>query len=157
MIVLDGWREWYNGTYAPEYHMNYGWDNDFNGWYEIDELHQVDDEGSWEDEMMLKNIYPSGSLHTTVSGPQYKLPFHYRYVNTDCTAHAADFYPGQYIQFLPGVSLVCTELMLQFTGLPDENTYLYTPIPDRGIRIQNGAMKFYPGCGIRFQQTRPGP
>ena len=157
MIVLDGWREWYHGTYTPEYHMNYGWDSDDNAWYEIDKLLQVDDEGTWEHEMMLKSIHPGVSLHSSVAGPQYKMPFNYRYVNKDCTAHAADFFPGQYIQFLPRVTLVCTELMMKFTGTTREKTYLYTPVPDRGIRIDNGAMKFYPGCGIRFQQSRPGP
>jgi hypothetical protein len=97
------------------------------------------------------------SLHSTVAGPVYKLPFNYRYVNRDCTATAADFHPGQFIQFLPGVTLVCVENLMTFTGLPDDNTYLYTPEPDRGIRIQNGKMVFYPGAGIRFQLSRPGP
>lgn len=157
MIVLDGWREWYNGTYTPEYHMNYGWGGGADAWYEIDKLHQVDDEGSWEHEKMLKSIHPGVSLHSSVAGIQYKMPFNYRYVNKDCTGHAVDFYPGQFIQFLPGVTLVCTELMMRISGLPDDNSYLYTPVPDRGIRINNGAMKFYPGCGIRFQQSRPGP
>ncbi|MCP4684193.1 MAG: hypothetical protein GY867_01995, partial [bacterium] len=155
-IVLDGWREWYHGYYQPEYHMNYGWNSGDDTWYEIDGLLQVDDEGTWEDEYMIRNIVPAPSLHSSVSGPVYNLSGN-RYVNRDCTAHAADFYPGQFVQFLPGVTLVCTELWMKFTGLPDNNTYLYTPVPDRGIRIQNGAMVFYPGAGIRFQQTRPGP
>lgn len=156
-IVLDGWREWYSGTYEPEYHMNYGWDDGYNNWYRLDHLHQIVEGAGWEDEYMIVGIVPGMSLHNTVSGPVYKLPFNYRYVNRDCTAAGADFHPGQFIQFLPGVSLVCTRTMMKFAGIPDDNTYLYTPEPSRGIRIQNGAMVFYPGCGIRFQQSRPGP
>jgi hypothetical protein len=156
-IVLDGWREWAGGIYNPEYHMNYGWDDAATAWYEIDALLQVADGASWEDEYMLVGIYPGMSLHSTVSGPVIQLPFNYRYVNRDCTAAAADFYPGQFIQFLPGVSLVCTRTWMKFTGLPGETTHLYTPVPERGIRIDNGAMVFYPGGGIRFQQSRPGP
>jgi len=157
MIVLDGWREWYHGSYTPEYHMNYGWDSDDDAWYEIDKLLQVADGANWEEEKMLKNIHPGVSLHTTVSGILYKMPFPYRYVNRDCTGAAADFHPGQFVQFLPGVTLVCTRTWMRFAGEPDNQTYLYTPVPERGIRIDNGAMKFYPGAGIRFQQSRPGP
>jgi hypothetical protein len=157
-IVLDGWQEWVTGAYQPEYHMNYGWEDvSFNAWYPIDGLHQIIDGASWEDEYMIVGIVPGMSLHSTVSGPQVKWPFNYRYVNRDCTAAAADFDPGQFIQFLPGVTLVCTRGILRFAGLPDNNTYLYTPEPERGIRIQNGAMVFQPGGGIRFQQSRPGP
>jgi len=156
-MVLDGWREWFHGEYLPEYHMNYGWDNGDNAWYRIDRLLQIVEGATWEQEYMIRNIVPGGSLHSTVSGPVYKLPFNYRYVNRDCTASAADFHPGQFIQFLPGVSLVCTRSFMQFAGEPGNQTYLYTPEPNRGIRIDNGAIKFYPGSGIRFQQSRPGP
>jgi hypothetical protein len=157
-MVLDGWREWVTGSYKPEYHMNYGWeDTNVNAWYELDHLLQVIDGASWEDEYMIVGIVPGMSLHSTVAGPVIKLPFNYRYVNRDCTATAADFYPGQFIQFLPGVSLVCVGELMTFTGLPDDNTFLYTPEPDRGIRIQNGKIVFHPGAGIRFQQSRPGP
>jgi len=157
-IVMDGWREWVTGAYNPEYHMNYGWqDVSFNAWYELDDLYQVVPDSSWENEYMIIGIVPGMSLHSSVTGPVLKLPFNYHYVNRDCTATAADFDPGQFIQFLPGVTLVCTSEFMRFTGMPDNNTYLYTPEPERGIRIQNGAMVFHPGGGIRFQLSRPGP
>jgi hypothetical protein len=157
-IVLDGWQEWVTGEYKPEYHMNYGWqDTNFNAWYEIDHLHQIYADASWEEEYMIVGIVPGMSLHSSVAGPVLKFPFNYRYVNRDCTATAADFDPGQFIQFLPGVTLVCTREFMRFSGMPDNLTYLYTPEPDRGIRIDNGAMVFHPGAGIRFQQSRPGP
>jgi hypothetical protein len=156
-IVLDGWREWHWGYYYPEYHMNYGWtDAAANAWYAIDGLLQVVDTANWTHEYMVIGIAPAQSLEWSVSGPVYREPFPYRYVDRDCAGTAADFQSGQLVQFLPGVTLSCASGTVRFNGEPTYNSVLYTPEPNRGIKIQNGQMVMHPGCGIRFQLNRPG-
>lgn len=154
-IVLDGWREWYYGSYQPEYHMNYGWANENNAWYAMDGLHQVVDTANWTHEYMIVGIAPDPSLEGTVNGPVLTLPFPYRYIDRDCAGSYAAFQAGQKIQFLPGVTLYCTEGMVRFDGTPDAHSVLYTPEPNRGIEIHKGAIVMHPGCGIRFRQERP--
>lgn len=156
-IVLDGWREWHWGSYQPEYHMNYGWNDDNNAWFALDGLLQVVDTASWVQEYMITGIVPIQSLGDMFFGPLSTLPFPYRYVDRDCIGTAAEFQAGQFIQFLPGVKLTCGAETVRFNGDSRNQSVLYTPIPDRGIKIYNGAMVMHTGCEIRFQQSRPGP
>ena len=156
-IVLDGWREWHWGDYEPEYHMNYGWNNGYNAWYALDDLHQVVEDATFIDEYMVLGIVPAPNLGPMISGTVYYVFSPYLYVDRDCVGIAADFQAGHLLQFLPGVTLLCGAETVRFSGFTRYPSVLYTPEPDRGIRIDNGAMVFYPGGGIRFQQSRPGP
>ncbi len=157
-IVLDGWREWYWGYYQPEYHMNYGWADAHNAWYFIDALHQVVDTGNWSHEYMVIGIVPNVSMETPIAGMYPADPgFPYRYIDRDCYASSTEFQEGQLIQFLPGVVMVCQSGYIRFSGSPAHHSALFTPEPNRGIKIQDGALVVHPGGGIKFQLDRPGP
>jgi hypothetical protein len=157
-IVCDGWQ--IVGT-DKEYHMNYGWDrtcddpNGCNTWYALDSLHQLGD-GDTDDEYLLENIYPAQSLHSLLSGTYTRRSFYYRYFNVDATGTSATFAAGQYLQFLPDITVTCTSTAgdyIRFYGYEPSlyHTRLFTRgDTSRGVRIYNGGIRLYQNGSIRF-------
>ena len=157
-IVADGWQEVYiKGVSTRQYHMNYGWGmtgnctTGCNAWYTLDELYL----GGKDEEEMLVRIYPAPSLGSSLSGTYAKRSFHYRYFDQDATGHDAVFEAGQYLQFLPGITVKCTSPdggKIQFRGGSTDNTYLFTrgDIISKGIRIHSGHIYLYNQGSIKF-------
>ncbi len=152
-IVLDGWREWYTN---PQYHMNYGWDDNYNAWYVLDKLPQVTDTGTYLMESMVLGIVPNVRLGaippTGVISPDPFTP--YRYVDVDFLGDNVTFLPGQLIQFLPRLIMKCVNGYIRIEGSPAHHTRLYTPDVTRGVKIVNGTMVIYPGGEVKFSLNR---
>ncbi|MCK4371992.1 MAG: C10 family peptidase [candidate division Zixibacteria bacterium] len=150
-IVCDGW--WEAG--GPQYHMNYGWANDYNNWYMVDHLHQPGG-GSPDNEYMIHNIYPNCALGPSISGTYPDNPaYPHRFVDRDCLAHSVHFEAGQLIHFHPDKTMKCASGYLRIDGEPALHTRLYTSDPGRGVRIENGSILMYEGGGIRLRLRRP--
>jgi hypothetical protein len=156
-IVADGWEEEeIDGTLTRRYHMNYGWDNSRNTWYTLDALYQPDPDGDTDDEYMLINIYPAQALGSSLSGAYLcNASFPYRYFDQDATGSSAVFTQGQYLQFLPKITVTCTSTTggnISFIGTSSNNTRLFTRgDTSKGIKITNGALKLYQGGSIKFE------
>jgi len=59
-VVCDGWRV---ETSMNQYHLNYGWDDNHNAWYTVDNYYCPDDEGcSQNHESVIKNIIPNQGI-----------------------------------------------------------------------------------------------
>jgi len=150
-IVGDGWQEIGAGP-TRQYHMNYGWDDGHTAWYTLDSI-TADPEN---DEYIVENIYPEQSLNSSLSVTPYMrvASFPYRYFNVDAAGTSATFEAGQYLQFLPDITVTCTGTTggsVRFDGSSTYNTILFSN-GDRtkGARIYNGTIKMNRyGC-IRF-------
>ena len=140
-IVCDGWQTGY------QVHMNYGWANSYNMWYSINGLYQVNPDGTWEDEYMVKDIHPSVSLSSPVAGLILLWPaFPYRYFDRDCSGGPATFQGGQYIQFMHNIVVTATNGDFRFNGTSGNETRLYTRgDKTKGVRIDNGTLMLMPG------------
>ena len=154
-IVIDGWREWYWGSYQRELHANYGWASADNAWYFMDALLQVEDTGTFLHEFAILGTVPNVALESAVSGviPRNDA-WPYRYVDRDCAGTDAAFAEGQRIQFLPGVRLFCRHGTVEFPASRNYPTYLYTPEITRGIKLSGGSLVLHEGAAVRFQQDR---
>jgi hypothetical protein len=139
-VVCDGWR--IVGA-TKQYHMNYGWNDNFNSWYTLDGLHQPGD-GTIEE-----NIYPAQSLHSSLSGTYNRnASFPYRYFNLDATG-SATFEAGQNLQFLPGITV--TGGNIRFVGTTSNNTLFFARGDEsRGARIYDGAIRLYQNGSVKF-------
>jgi hypothetical protein len=146
-IVCDGWQEVYiTGVFTRQYHMNYGWgltgtcQDGCNAWYTLDALHL----GGKDEEKMLVNIYPAQAVGGWCLGTYPREAFPYRYFDQDAAGHVAIFEAGQYLQFLPDITVTCALPggYTRFEGTSPYNTLLFTR-GDRstGVRIYNGAIK----------------
>lgn len=144
-FVCDGWRD--SGGF-PEYHMNYGWDNAYNGWYVLDALHYPAG-GSTDDEAMLRGIYPAPSLVTAFSGT-YTVPDPpYRYFDRDGVGDSATFDAGHNLQFLPGVVVGCQSGHVTINGSASAVTRLFARGDlTKGAEIGGGAVKISVGGEI---------
>lgn len=153
-IVCDGWREWFWGSYILEYHMNYGWNDNNNTWYVLDHLNYVGG-GSYLDDYIVIGIVPWVSLGgiADITYPPIE-GFPYRYIERDTYGVGAYFQPGQYIQFLQGVTLECMATPVRFHGLTGAEQRLYCSVPSRGIRIDNGYIVMSPNAEIKFSLDR---
>jgi hypothetical protein len=140
--VLDGWKTVGNTRMV---HMNYGWsDTGTDTWYNLNDL-----PGGAEG--FIRKIRPKPSLGQTVSGWYSPSSFPYRYFNRDAMGSDAHFDAGQYLQFLPGVKVVCTGTLIEFRGWSNANTYLYTTASwAQGIRINSGHIYLYQNGGLRL-------
>jgi len=154
-IVGDGWQE-IGTTPTRQYHMNYGWSGTSEDtWYTLDALYQPGG-GTTNDEYMLENIYPAQSLHSVISGTYTRQSFYYRYFNVDATGTSATFDPGQYLQFLPGITLTCTSTTggsIRFNSSSSNLTRLFSRNGDRtqGVRLNSGGTIKLNGYGcIKF-------
>jgi hypothetical protein len=149
-VVGDGWQEFGAGP-TRQYHMNYGWDESHTAWYTLDALSG----GDPATEYIIASIYPDQSLNSSLSSTYTRQSsFPYRYFNVDATGTSATFEAGQYLQFLPDITVTCTSTTggsIRFDGLSTYNTRLFSN-GDRtkGARIYNGTIKMNRyGC-IRF-------
>ena len=146
-MVCDGWKVVGSTRMC---HMNYGWSGQSTDtWYNIDNLADSDAEG------MIRKIKPAPSLESKLSGPYAKKAFPYRYFDQDATGHDAVFKAGQYLQFLPGITVKCTSPdggKIQFIGWSYDNTRLFTRGDiSKGIRIHSGHINLYNQGSIKFQ------
>jgi hypothetical protein len=150
-IVCDGWREWFWGYFLPEYHMNYGWANDFTTWYVLDALYQVGG-GTYLDEYMVLSIVPDVAISSPVAGTFPRNgAFPYRYFDRDCNGGPATFQAGQLVQFLHTVRLAPHVGDVRFEGASGLHTRLFTRGDDtKGVLIQSGVLKVGPGGVIRL-------
>jgi hypothetical protein len=152
-IVGDGWLETGNPV-LRQYHMNYGWDDGYNGWYTLDALHL----GGINEEYVLQDILPACYLGATLSGTYAKQSFPYRYVDRDTACSgSATFSAGQKIQFLPEVDMKCTSTTggsIRILGAPSSSTLLFTRGDQtRGMKILNGAVKMHKEGSIMFPDS----
>jgi hypothetical protein len=155
-MVADGWRET-GSTPMRQIHLNPGWGPDAvcggytcRLWYTLDAL-MVGEPGH---ETMLENIYPAPALGAWLSGRYPSPEFAYRYFDRDAMGHDARFDAGQYLQFLPGVTVRSTGPSggrISFDGLRTANTYLFTR-GDRstGIRIYSGQIHLLENGAFTF-------
>ncbi|MFH1749123.1 MAG: C10 family peptidase [Planctomycetota bacterium] len=145
-IVCDGWREWFHGYYLPEYHMNYGWDDGFTQWYELDALY-LPAGGAPEGDNMIVNIVPLCSLSSPIFGTYPRVSdYPYRYVDRDCRGGPATFEAGQLVQFLLHMRLKPNTGEFRFYGATGLHTRLYTRGDQtKGILIKGGALAVQPG------------
>ena len=147
-IVGDGWQEIGAGP-TRQYHMNYGWfGTGDDTWYTLDALQG----GSPADEYMIEGIYPAQALGTSLAiGTYSKESLPYRYFDRDATGSAAVFASGQYLQFLPAITLTSVG-SIRFNGAGTDNTRLFTRgDTSRGIRIREASIIMYAGGGISFE------
>ncbi|MHC4735281.1 MAG: C10 family peptidase [Planctomycetota bacterium] len=148
-IVGDGWQEFGAGP-TRQYHMNYGWDDGHTAWYTLDGLLL----GDPDTEYIIASIYPDQSLHSVISGTYTKQSFPYRYFNVDATGTSATFEAGQFLQFLPDITVTCTSTSggsIQFDGSSTNNTILFSNGDStQGARIYNGTIKMNRYGSIRF-------
>jgi len=148
-VVGDGWMEIYDIQY---FHVNYGHGDDGStGWYAVDHWYVPGD-----NEYMLVGIYPAQALGSSLSGnyPQDS-SFSYRYFDQDATGNCATFESGQYLQFLPGITVTCTSTTggsIRFEGSSSYNTWLFTR-GDRtkGVSIYDGAIKLNRYGSVKFE------
>ena len=150
-LLSDGWQEIGNTPIIRQYHMNYGWDDGCNAWYTLDALYG----GNASEEYMLENIYPAQALGNWLSGTYSRVAFPYRYFDRDATGHSATFEAGQYLQFLPDITVTCTSTTggsILFEGSSSHNTRLFTR-GDRtkGVRIYDGAIKLNRYGSVKFE------
>ena len=141
-IVCDGWQ--IVGA-TKQYHMNYGWDNARNTWYTLDALHQPSG-GNKDDEFLLENIYPAQSLGTELTGPYPRESFYYRYFNMDAAGTSTTFDGGQYLQFLPDITVTCNSGSIRFNGSASYITRLFS----RGDRTKGA--RLYGGGTIKLNR-----
>lgn len=154
-IVGDGWQE-IGSTPIRQYHMNYGrgWTGTFpdgnNTWYTLDAIYK----GDPDEEYMLENIYPAQAVGGLCFGTYPREAFSYRYFDQDAAGHVATFEAGQYLQFLPDITVTCAlpKGYVRFEGTSPYNTLLFTR-GDRstGVRIYNGAIKLNWYGSIKFE------
>jgi len=142
VVVADGWQE-IGSTPSRYYHINYGWANYENfGWYALDGIVG----GDPSEEYMLVNLRPYDSLGAALAG-SYPLQtfFPYRYFNEDATGASAEFGAGQYLQFLPGVTVtgsgtIGDAILIRGSGSAPTRLFTNGDI-SRGLVISGGAMK----------------
>lgn len=149
-IVCDGWQ--IVGV-TKQYHMNYGWDNFRNTWYTLDALYQAGG-GDVGDEYLLENIYPAQSLGSVLTGPYPRdSTFYYRYFNVDATGTSTTFDGGQYLQFLPDITVRCTSGSIRFNGSASYITRLFSRGDStKGARLHGGGtIKLNRYGTIRFE------
>ncbi len=150
-VVGDGWRE-IGDPPQQEFHVNYGHGDDGStAWYALDPWYVPGDV-----EYMLVDIYPAQALGSSLSGTYARdASFPYRYFDQDATGNSATFENGQYLQFLPGITVTCTSTTggsIRFEGSSSDNTWLFTR-GDRtkGVRIYDGAIKMNRYGGVKIE------
>ena len=147
-VVGDGWREIGD---LQEFHVNYGHGDEETMWYTLEHSYF---QGNVE--YMLVDIYPAQALESSIAGTYTRdASFPYRYFDQDATGNSATFENGQYLQFLPGITVTCTSTTggsIRFEGSSSDNTWLFTR-GDRtkGVRIYDGAIKMNRYGGVKIE------
>ena len=154
-IVGDGWQIIeIGGVPTKQYHMNYGWNNSYNAWYDLDDLHL----GGSSLEYALLLIYPENAMGANLFGyhaTEWESINHFdkptRYLDQDTSARYAEFEAGQAFQYLrPGLHILhigpydMENSYMIFNGAPGAVTEFYhgAPFGDVKIRIADGAIRF---------------
>lgn len=143
-VVCDGWEE-VGGTPDRYYHMNYGWDDSYTTWYLLDALY-LGDQPNLYPEYVLEDIFPAVAVDTSFSGTFSKETFPYRYFTRDSVCGtSATFEAGQYIQFLPNITVTGTSTgggSIRFEGVSANHTTLFTRgDTSAGAHIRDGTIK----------------
>jgi hypothetical protein len=137
-IVADGWRV----LGARQYHMNYGWDDEYTMWYTLDALHL----GDYDEEYMMVNIFPVTSVRHNMVGIYPRGDFNFRYFNQDASGSSAIFESGQNLQFLPNI-VVSSTGTIKFGG----NSRFFTRGDvSRGIRTDSGGISLNSGGQMKL-------
>ena len=148
-ILCDGWQE-IGGAPLRQYHMNYGWANNFTAWYTLDSLHL----GGIDHEYIVRNIVPVNHLGAVLAGTYQLEPFPYRYFDLDAEGTIATFAAGQYLQSLPRIEVSCVAGIgnnVRFLSSSSQNTRLFTRGNTAvGAKLEGGGIKLYPGGSIKF-------
>jgi len=147
IMVCDGWKE--VGS-SRQLHMNYGHGGTNDGWYTLDAFSGR--------EAIIRGIRPEPSLGNWINGSYPKESFQFRYFNQDCSGHNVSFGAGQFLQFLPGISVKCSSPnageYIEFAGWSGEpglHTVLYSRgDTSKGIKIYSGRIKLYLNSSIKF-------
>ncbi|MBN2415025.1 C10 family peptidase [bacterium] len=149
-MVCDGWK--IVGS-TEMVHMNYGWGGANDDWYTIDDLPLRDYGGSFLEfdgtmDSMIRKIrpapcFPEGILDRTYGCLDY--PYRYFHVNA---SGWADFEEGQRFQFLPEISVTCTNsLGIIFR----ESSLLFTRGDQtKGIQTFAGSIKIAEGGVVKL-------
>ena len=146
-ILSDGWQE-IGGVPLRQYHMNYGWANEFTAWYTLDSLHL----GGIDHEYIVRNIVPVNHLGAVLAGNYQLESFPYRYFDLDAVGTTATFEAGQYLQSLPGIKVTCAAGIgnnVQFLSSGSDNTRLFSRGDiTKGALLQGGAIKLNQNGGL---------
>ena len=142
-ILGDGWQE-IGGVPLRQYHMNYGWADEFNAWYTLDSLHK----GGIEHEYIVRNIVPVNHLGAVLAGTYQLEPFPYRYFDLDAVGTIATFEAGQNLQSLPRTKVSCAigaGNNIRFLSSSSDITRLFTRgDTSKGAKLNGGGIKLYP-------------
>jgi len=148
-ILCDGWQE-IGGAPLKQYHMNYGWANNFTAWYTLDSLHL----GGIDHEYIVRNIVPVNHLGALLAGNYQMEPFPYRYFDLDAVGTIATFEAGQYLQSLPGIKVACAVGIgnnIRFLSSSSDNTRLFTRGDiSKGARLHGGIIKIHPTGSLKL-------
>ncbi len=144
-IVVDGYDDLSGGH---KVHANYGWgDNGHTAWYELDWFDCNNDDTAytrceWDTEEMIRDIYPRDGLNGPYSGTLGTWggtgTFHH-YIYGNVTSGNMAVEAGARVQFLPGVSLTCSDNFIDINGGTRFETRLFSRgDPTRGLKVAQG-------------------
>ena len=138
-IVCDG------VDYGYMVHMNYGWDNGWNTWFAIDNLHYVVDDPSPADDYVVRLIRPfhyTGPTMPAIVGDDT-----FFYFAQDCSNPIPlQFNTGSHLQLRHDVIISCANYHIKFPSTEAKPTYIFTR-GDRtkGIKLRGGTLKLREG------------
>ena len=139
VIVVDGYDNT-GGQYMV--HANYGWDDGHTAWYTLNTWHCGDYDCSWDEEEMIRNIYPRDGLCGSYSGtlsPWRGAGSLHHYIYCDVSSNNMTIQGGARVQFLPGVSLKCNGNSINIDGgTPEETRFFSEGLPTRGLKVAGG-------------------
>ena len=147
---MDGWQE-SGSPLVREYHVNYGWTGTGNDtWWILDAIPGSEITGDY----IIESIVPVTALGNWLNGTYNAQSFPYRYFDRDATGYGATFGNGQFLQFLPEVTVtgIGATDPIKFYGTSYLNLRMFTGgdlshgirIYDASIELTNyGSIKFY--------------
>lgn len=159
-IVVDGYDD-SGGQHRV--HANYGWGvNWHNNWYDLDWFDCDTAYGwnlrcDWEEEELIRYIYPRNGLcgtHSGTLGPWGGPETLHHYVYCDATSSNLIVQGGARVQFLPGTSITCSantvEIYGKAAGPLGETRFFSEGPPTRGLKVDaGGKIKLHPNGSIR--------
>ncbi len=151
-IVSDGWQEIGSPFVIRQYHMNWGWVATSNDtWYTLDALPN----GGIYIEHYIRDVIPNCALGSWIYGSYATTSPNYRYFDRDAIGYNAVFQNGQFLQFLPGITLTGISSVdpIRFWGSDFLNTRLfYDGDLSQGIRLYDGEMELTNFGSIKFHE-----
>jgi len=157
VIVCDGWQEI---AATLQFHFNYGWNNKYTAWYDLDDLivsASDNMDSNWDHENALFGTVPEVAVGSNLAPMYQQWPFPYRYFDRDASGLNSMFQPGQLLQTLPGVTITGngsgSGMYVSFLGSPSPGpTKIYTNgDPSKGVEITNGSIRLSNGGSIKLQ------